>query len=67
MSRSEASDDLTVAWTTPGSASCMAMLGSALECRRLASFSAAVSVAWGWCWPALFCDVSERKLKVLDF
>ncbi len=54
----------------PGSASVMAMDGSALECSRLDSFSACVSDSFRW-WPPwlvglLFCDLSERKLKARD-
>lgn len=65
MFRIEARDDFIIAWTTEGSASFMAKVGSALVCKRLASFSAAVSCSSTWL--PLRCDLSERKLNVLDF
>lgn len=55
-----------------GSASFMASVGSALLCSLLASFSADVSVKSSLLLPALllpalFWDLSDRKLKALDF
>jgi hypothetical protein len=50
----------------PGSASFMASVGSALLCSRLASFSADVSCR-SVLWVPEPWDLSDRKLKLLDF
>lgn len=59
MARRGARDVRSVACTAEGSASVMAILGSALLCRRCDSFSAVVSCSLT---PADLLDFSERKL-----